>query len=1072
MKKSLIKNNLKAISKTRRRFLSILVMAFLGVGFYAGLVATSPDILDSLDKYTDESKLFDIDIVSTLGLTEEDIEAIKQIEGVEAAYGIQTKDSVAQLNEKESICKVIEYNENINVPTLLAGSLPQNPNECLLDEGYFLADNYEEFIGKTLTLENEDKDVDDNPVFTQKELKIVGIAASPNYISNERGNTSIGSGNISFYIYTQDSVINMDCYTEICGTVEGAEKEVTNSKAYLALVEPVYQKIEGIKQEREEARYNQLVEEATTKLADAQKEFDNKKQEVEDKFADAQAQIDKAKQEISDSENELNKSEKELQSQERSSQRKFKDAEKQIQEAEEQINTKSQELEQAKQELENSKAQVAVAIEQLAEGITKANANIKTLQEQKKELEQNGLDTTQIDEYISQAQATLQSLETQKAGLENQIKTAKEQIESGEAQLNSARTELETQKANLASGKKTANRQIANAKAQITSGKAKLEDGKAEIADKEKELEDARKEADTELAEAQQKLNDAKDEIGKIEKAKWYMQDRLDNTGYSNIFDAIKTMSNIATIFPVVFYLVAVLISLTSMTRMIEEERIEIGTLKSLGYTNFQIIMKYVLYAFLACVIGGILGMTLGFYLLPNIVWSLYSSLYTLPNFYLSYRISIGIIGILLAFACIGGATILVAYKELKQMPAVLMRPKPPKSGKRILLERITFIWKKLNFSQKVTIRNIFRYKKRAIMTVVGIAGCTGLMLTGFGIKDSIIDIPTSQFGGVFQYEASISLQNTNGLDEQKNNKEQNENIESYAEICATTGKLKNADNNYDVTIFIPENEAEFEKVCNLTSFESGEKIKLSDNGIVITDKVAEMLNVKVGDEITLIDSDDIEYTFKVDSIAQNYVMHYAYMSKTFYETNIKSYKTNMMLVNTKDISEEARNQISEGLLNIEGVASVSVLSSMMQAIHSVLSTIDYVVVILIVASALLAFVVLYNLANINIGERQREIATLKVLGFYDKEVDNYINKENIIFTIIGVALGLVFGVFLTNAIIASVEIDKLRFIRNIAPLSYVYAATITVLFSLIVNWVVHFVLKKINMIQSLKSVE
>ncbi|MBO5478873.1 MAG: FtsX-like permease family protein [Clostridia bacterium] len=1072
MKKALFKNNLKTISKTRRRFLSILVMAFLGVGFYSGLVATSPDMLDSLDQYTRNTKFFDIHVVSTLGLTQDDVNAIKNVEGIENTYGIQTKDSMAQFNNKESICKVIEYNENINVPVLVSGRMPENSNECLLDEGYLMTGKVEDYIGKTIVLNNDDTNSDDTLQFNQKEFKVVGIVESPLYISTERGNTTIGSGNISFYIYVKDDVIHMDYDTEIYATVKNANQYVTNSEEYLALVNPVLARVEEIKEERENARYNELVKEANEKLEDARREYEDKKKEVETELADAEKQIQDAKTQIRNSESKLQQSEKELTSQEANLEKQFSEAENKLKEAEEQITTKSSELEQGKKVLENKKTEANAATAELDKGISDLKSKIEMLQSQKDTMEQNGLDTTEIDNKISELNVTKQGLEKQKSEIENAIKAAQTEITLGETEIAKAKTELQGQKNSLETNKKTAYDKIANGKAEIKSGKQKLETAKAELSEKEKEYEDGKNEAIQKLNEAEEELNDAEDKIKKIEKAKWYLQDRLDNIGYANIFDAIKTMTNISKIFPIIFYLVAVLISLTSMTRMIEEERVEIGTLKSLGYTNMQIISKYVLYAFLACVIGGIIGMSVGFYLLPNVVWILYSTIYTIPNFYASYQLKTGLMGIVIAFLCIGGATIFVAYKELKQMPAVLMRPKPPKNGKRIFLERIRFIWKRLNFSQKVTMRNIFRYKKRAIMTIVGIAGCTGLMLTGFGIKDSVIDIPNAQYGKIFQYEAMVSLSNTNGLNELEEYIASNENIEDASKIYATTGKLTNENSNYDVTVFVPEDSKEFSKVCNLADVSTDEKLTLSTNGIIITDKVAEFLNVKQGETITFVDSNNAQYEFKVDAIAKNYVSHYVYMSKEFLETNLEPYQTNMLLINTGDISDEAKNEISEKILTIEGVSSVSLISSLVEAIQGMLDTMNYVVVILIVASALLAFVVLYNLANINIGERQREIATLKVLGFYDKEVDNYINKENIIFTMIGILLGLVFGVFLTNAIITSVEIDKLRFMIRISPLSYVYSAIITASFSLIVNWIIHFILKKIDMIESLKSVE
>ena len=591
IKKSLLKNNLKSIYKTRRRFISILVMAFLGVGFFAGLVATSPDMLDSLDKYADSSNLYDINIISTLGLTNDDITAFQALDGVENAYGIQTKDSISKIDDKESICKVIEYNENVNTPVIVAGRNIENENECLIDPAVVrTGKGVEEYIGKKIILENDDLDSNDNPIFTQKEFEIVGIAETPVYISNERGNTSIGNGTVSFYIFTKD-VINMDYYTGVYVTAKGAKETVTNSDEYLSIINSVTSEIEAIKETRENARYQSLVDEATAKVNDAQKEFDDKKQEVENELQDAENQIKNAENQIASSERKIQNGEKELNTQ----------------------------IEQANAQFASAKAQLENAEKQL--------------------------EVAPLEDTVKEAQKA--ELLKQKQALETSQKEA-------EAKFEQAKTE------------------IANNKAEIRKAKSKLSSSKAEFEDK-------KQEAQNKLNEAQAKIDDAKNEISKIEKCKWYIQDRLDNSGYNNIFDAIKTMSNISKMFPVIFYIVAVLISLTSMTRMIEEERIEIGTLKALGYTNVQIISKYIIYSLLACIIGGTLGMVVGLYLLPNIVWALYSMIYNIPKFYCSFRFDIGLLGIIISFICIGGATVLVAINELKQMPSVLMRPKPPK---------------------------------------------------------------------------------------------------------------------------------------------------------------------------------------------------------------------------------------------------------------------------------------------------------------------------------------------------------------------------------------------------------
>lgn len=985
LKKSLFKNNFKSINRTKRRFFSILIMAFLGVGFFSGLVATSPDMLDSLDRYADSSNLYDINILSTLGLTDDDIISIQGIEGVDKVYGTQSKDSLVKIDDQESICKVIEFNENINSPVVIAGRNIENENECLLDPAIVrTGEGAESFIGKKIFLKNEDMDSEDNPIFTVKEFEIVGIAETPVYISSERGNTTLGNGTVSFYIFTQDNVINMDYYTGLYVTVKGAKETVTNSDEYLKLVNSVIAKIENIKETRENARYQSLVDDATKKINDAQKEFDDKKLEVDTELKDAESQIKKAEKQINSSEKQIEAAESEL----------------------------ALHQKQATEQFEALANQIALAEQQLEEST--------------------------IDPAIKEMQ----------------------------------KQEIERQKVELERAKQESSAKFEEAQAEIASNKTEIRKGKNELSKNKEEFESKKQEAEDKLNEAQAKIDDAKEEINKIEKCKWYIQDRLDNSGYNNIFDAIKTMSNIARLFPAIFYLVAVLISLTSMTRMIEEERIEIGTLKALGYTNMQIISKYIIYSLLACIIGGVLGMTVGLYLLPTIVWSLYSMIYNMPHFYCTYRFGIGLIGIILAFICIGGATLLVARKELKQMPSVLMRPKPPKNGKKILLEKISFIWKRFNFSHKVTARNIFRYKKRAIMTVVGIAGCTGLMLTGFGIRDSVDDIPSAQFNGIFKYDTSITLSNTNGLSDIEEYLKNNESIENFVEVCATTGELSKESTSCNVTVFVPDSLDNYSSVYNLINYQTEETISISNGGIIITDKAAETLGVTVGDEITFIDGDDIQYQFKIDNITKNHVGHYVYMSKEIYENNFKPYKTDIVYLNTKNISDEAQNEILKNILNMDGVASVSSINALMQSVSDMLNTMNYVVLVLIVASAMLDFVVLYNLANINIAERQREIATLKVLGFHDNEVDNYINKENIIFTILGIALGLILGTFLTSAIIGSIEIDVLKFIRNIKPISYVYSAIITLLFSFIVNFIIHFVLKKIDMIESLKSVE
>ncbi len=590
----------------------------------------------------------------------------------------------------------------------------------------------------------------------------------------------------------------------------------------------------------------------------------------------------------------------------------------------------------------------------------------------------------------------------------------------------------------------------------------------------EAELEKQKQDVNKQLEEAESKIIDAKAEISEIENPEWYILDRYSNTGYSSFVQDKDSIKNIGEVFPIVFFLVAVLISLTSMTRMVEEQRMQIGTLKALGYNKFQIASKYVLYSSLACIIGGLLGMNVGFILIPSLIWRMYEVMYQVPQFLISFNWEYGGAGLIIISACIIGATIYSTVKELREQPAILMRPKSPKLGKRVLLERINIIWKRLSFSRKVTIRNIFRYKKRFMMTIIGILGCTSLILAGFGLKDSIGSLMPNQYGKIFKYDFQINLKE--GLnDDQKveymNNLNENEDIEEAIETLILTKTAINGENEEDVQIIIPKDQNELDKMISLISIYDDNKIELQKGQICITDKLAQILGVKKGDTITLKD-DDQEKQIVVSDVTENYVYHYAYMTlETYQDLYGDKYETNAILTKNKEKTEE-EDKLATEIMNENEVASLTRNSNVEDVMNTTMESLNYVVVVLIVSAGLLAFAVLYNLSNVNISERIRELATIKVLGFYDKEVYSYVTRETILLTIIGIFLGLIGGYFLNYFIIGTCEIDMLRFSKIIHPISYLYAILITVAFTIIVNIFTYFALKKIDMIESLKSVE
>lgn len=1017
MKSKLLKNSIKEIKDTFKRFVSIFLMAFLGVGFFAGLVAAGPDMRETLDQYFDEKNVYDISVISTMGLTEEDINEFEKIENIESAYGVNSKDEILQYQNESYIGKFIEINKNINDINLKDGRMPENDNECLIDN--FFVNFYSEGLGDTIKTE-------------EKEYKIVGTVQSPLYITSSRGTTNIGSGSIDLYLYVNK--IEQDYYTNIYLKVNGARELTTDTKEYNELVNKAKEKVEEIKSSREQARYNEIRKEAEDEVESAKQELENNREEVNSKLQKAENQIKSGENSIKSAKNQIAGSKLELNKNKTQAEESFKNAESQIEE-------NSKKIEEAKENLDKSNTALSLIIKK----IEVISSELDDFEFRKKQLESLNQDTSEIDKQIIDLQSTKNELNVEKDNLEGTILILNSSITDGEKNIQEAKESLDK-------SRKEAYEKFEDAEARIIRAENEVRSNEKTISKNKEELERQKDEANKEFDEAEEKIREAEQEIEKIEKPTLYINLRNDNSGYGTYIDSVASMVNIAKLFPLVFYIIAILTSLTSMTRMVEEERTEIGTLKALGYSSMQILGKYILYSLLACVTGGILGMALGFKLLPNIIWTIYKIIFEMGDLSAPFRMDIGVLVLGIAIICIVGATIFACMKQLRSMPAKLMRPKVPKSGKRIALEKINFIWKRLNFSQKVTLRNIFRYKKRAIMTIVGITGCTALILAGFGLKDSVTGIVSYQYGEIFNYQDLIVVQNIRG----KDILDGYDYVETHMKTIEIDGK--------DSNLVVADNQ--LNKAINFYDKKTGELVKLDDEEIFITEKLADLINVKEGDSIKF-NIDEKEYSFKIKYILKNYIYNYVYISKTLYENTISDYEVNTIMVNDK-LTDEKKQEI----LDNKNVLSLVDVEETMSGISDMLSSLNYVILVLIVSAALLAFVVLYNLANINIGERIREIATLKVLGFYDNEVDNYISKETRIFTIIGIVLGLGAGYILCNYLISTCEVEMVRFVKEIKPLSYIYSITITVLFTMIVNIIVHKTLKKVDMIESLKSVE
>ena len=1355
--KALRKEFWMEIRKSKSRFISILLIVALGVAFFSGIQASSPDMRYSGDAYYDESSLMDIKVVGTMGLTSDDVSSIESIDGIESAEGAWSTDVMCGEGQKQKVLHIESINDAVNKLDVQEGRLPEKSGEIFLDSTFASANEYK--VGDKVALREDG----DSTLLVTAEYTVVGTGRSPLYISFNRGNTTLGTGEVNGFGYVLPEDFDQEIYTQIYVTVHGAKGLTSYTDGYENLIAKIKGRVENIADDRCQIRLAAVKADAQEEIDDAQKKLDDGKKEADEKLADAKEELDKGEKDLEDGRQEYEDGKSQLEDakteladgkkQLEDAKTELADGKTQLEDAKAQLADGKSQLESAKSQLSSSKSQLDTARSQLDDGWSQVNAakaqladgqaqldsaqkqvtsglaeleeNQKTLDENKakladgkaqlevgeqqleaakqtlttkqSELDQSKAEITagqqqiestrtqlnaqkqQITDGLSQVSvgeaqlqegisalesakaqltelqsqlatvrasynaalenpdasqeeidilaAQVSALEEQEAAVSQQIQASEAQIESQRQQLAATRSELESglaavedglsqlsqkeselnagleqitagqaqidagwiqiqeqentlaaSKAEIEAGEQelekgqkqlkaakkklskaqkeidsnaetlaagqaeldanvaklndseaqyasgleqyhSGARQIAENEAKLTSGEqeiaeneAKLADGEKEIADNEKKLadgekeitdnekklqdaakdlkkgekdladgkkeyEDAQKDAEDEIAENQQKLDDAKKELEDLEKPEWMVTDREDLPEYTDYGDNADRLRNIGQVFPVIFFLVAALISLTTMTRMVEEQRTQIGTLKALGYKKSAIAAKYICYAFFATLLGSVLGMLIGEKIIPYIIITAYGIMYhnVANTISIDYQPGFALIASAASVVCTVGATLFASGKELQETPASLMRPPAPKEGKRVLLERFTFIWKHLSFSWKSTIRNLFRYKKRLIMTVFGIAGSMGLMLVGFGLQDSISDIAAIQYRELQHYDGMV-IEDSDATEEEHEElfeyMKENEQIAHCNRVQMTKISAPKGSSNISIYLFVPESLSEFAKDVTLKNRITGETYELTDEGAAISEKTASLLGLKVGDMIPL-KKGDKEYKVRVAVITENYMSHYLYMTPRVYEQTFgeKPEYENIVFTMQEDCKDDLEMAGTRILAN-PGALSISYTSSLASQVDRMLSTLDAVILVLIVSAGMLAFVVLYNLNNINITERQRELATLKVLGFYDGEVSQYVLRENVILTVLGIMFGAVFGILIHRYVITTVEVDAVMFGRNIKPLSFLYSGILTSIFSIVVNGVMHFKLKTIDMVESLKSVE
>ena len=1040
-KRALRKDFYMEIRRSMGRFLSIFFIVAIGCAFFSGIRASEPDMRYSGDAYFDRKNMMDIEVISTLGLTEDDLDAIRNVDGVSAAEGGYSSDMLFTEGDNKVVVHVMSLLPSMNQVQLEEGELPEADDECALDVDYLKESSLE--IGDKITLiSGTDDDISDtlkNDTYT-----ITGAVSSPEYISFQRGSTTIGNGTVTTFIAVPEESFALDVYTEIYVQSDGAKDLTAFTDAYDSRVDETEDQLEAIREDREKARYDEIMDEAQTELDDARAELADAEKELEDGRAEAEKELADARRELEDGQAEVDSGRQEL------------------------ADARAQ-LESSRQQLTDSQAQIDQGQKELNDNIDAMNAQIDELNAAKQQY--NDLAASGADDPVTMA--TLSAMY--------------EEIQSGEAALAQAKAQIESAKSELASGQQQINdgwQQIADGEQEIADGEAELENAQQEIDDGWEEYYEGEKEAQEEIADGEQKIADAKEELADaeaeladLEEPEWFIYDRSNLPDYTGYGENADRMRAIGQVFPAIFFLVAALISLTTMTRMVEEQRTQIGTFKALGYERHSIAGKYLGYALLATVSGSVLGILFGEKVFPYIIITAYGIMYQhMHEIMLPYNIQYGLGAAAAALASTLLATLLACYKELREQAAELMRPPAPKQGQRVLLERVRFIWKRLNFSWKASVRNLVRYKKRLFMTVFGIGGCMALMLVGFGLKDSIFAIVDIQYDEIQLYDGNIILED-DITDEEKETLiaelEKDELMTGAAEGLLTQVSVGSGEEWHDVYLDVPRDVDRFPEFVTLQDRMTDAVYTLDDSGAILTEKMATELDVEPGDAIMIRDDDLGDLEVKVQAVCENYMGHYLYMTPGYYEEVYGSAPDyNCIFYKTADRITEEAERIGEEALAVPGALSVSYTTDLKEQVDNMLGALDSVIAVLIISAGMLAFVVLYNLNNISITERQRELATLKVLGFYNNEVTMYVYRENILLTFLGALFGIVLGKILHRFIIVTVEIESVMFGRNIDLSSFVYAFLLTLLFSLLVNGAMYFKLKKIDMVESLKSVE
>ncbi len=1164
------------------RFISIIIIVALGTGFFVGVKSAAPSMEETAEQYFSDNNLMDLRVQSSIGLTGDDLTAIKNIEGVSGAMGAKFVDALVLVNGQPEIdldgtqistraygidlnmLQAYYYGANdknfINRPTLLEGTYPTKSNQCLVDESSLSTpDSYQ--IGSKIKLEADANT--DLSSLAVTEFEIVGVIRSPYYISFERGNSLVGSGKIGTFIYIPESAFTSDYYSEIYVTVDGSDAYDPFSDAYIQYLKPVADRIREVGATNIATRTNELKESLPGEIASAKQAYQTSYATLQTRLQEAEEQIALYQKYVDDPEGSYNeavkqaaealglaaeefngnssayydaietynqnleayKAAKAAQSEKykqlTEAQRQYAAAESALTAAENAFNSATQFVSSTQNiidttstvlssleayqngQMDNSQiAQVLATLESINPDLyhsiaslsavsmaTEAIALVTPYLDQQKtqlaayqeQLEASKQELTETKEKFSAAATVLSAAKTAYEAADVQLNAYLETLRGYYDELEGSKTDLSMAQFELMLNESSVSNDLNLLKATIANAQTYLDKAK-------KEYTETKESAEAALADAQKKIDAAENLLAKLDTAKWNLYDRTDTPGYTSYDGAVHNIKVLSNIFPVIFFLVAALVCLTTMSRMVEEERTQMGTMKAIGYSSIAIATKYILYALFASVVGSALGIVIGVYALPYAVFKAYSIMFTMPSLSLSFPVVYILLGMAISLLTTLLAAGIACARELRVHPASLMRPKAPKPGKRVLLEKIPFIWKHISFTGKVTVRNLFRRKVRFLMTVIGIGGCTALVLASIGLYSSVHDIMPKQYGddGIAAYDVQIVF-----ADNQTDDSAMMELLHDDSRITdlmlssvqSVTGGSDRIDKTQDVYLFVPKDCAKLSSLIHLQNRSTGETLTLDDSGAIITESFAKDTDTQIGDSVWIINGDGEQFSIPVAGITENYAFNYIYLSENLYQYIFQEPVTYNYAIGTvdpsiltdeqtKNVTATKKSQFTTDLMAYDSINAVAFTSDTVDTLNEVINVLSMIIAIFIVAAGLLAFIVLYNLSNINISERQRELATIKVLGFHDKEVSAYIYRENVVLTIIGILLGLLLGVFVHKLLIIYCAVDTVMYVQTLRWYSFVIAAAMTTVFAVIVNFLMHKKMQKIDMVESLKAIE